>query len=274
MKSRVLMREGLAVLMAAGGVLAGGACLSAEPAGAGRAAETPPTAAPAGAPARGAAAARGEAPTALTQDRARSATHAMALAHPDPYIRESAYHDHDADWSYDIDAKTFTLVIRDPNPRTLQGRFTPGDDGRWHAEFADDEALAKPWRPDVALTQEEARKLLVSMCAALGKRDSRLKEFGDALAATPLPATQEEGELMLKCPGNVVWRINLKERRFSVSQVHIDFGWAYEGAFGWDKEKHWTAWPIRLIQISSPSASYLVIPKAPDKPTTAPGKEK
>ena len=47
----------------------------------------------------------------LTMENAQMVVRLLALQSPNPYVREMAYHDHDADWTIDLKAKTFFVKI-------------------------------------------------------------------------------------------------------------------------------------------------------------------
>jgi hypothetical protein len=201
----------------------------------------------------------------------------MALMHANPYIRQAAYQDHERDWHLDVENQKFTLEIRDPERRTLAGTFVDAQ-GTLRPRFDDDEKLAGPWTPpaDAALDFETARTALVAMCNDWSF-DTRLSNFGAGLKNVQAPP---EGDVVDITAGagsiSGQWRIDLKARTFHVSQSGAGTGSGYDGTFGWDKNKHWVAWPTYVMNVMGGprgGRGTLAIPNGvspPDHPATAP----
>jgi hypothetical protein len=194
------------------------------------------------------------------------ALHGMALKHPNPYIRETAYHDHDGDWTVDAAKGVFSLVIRDPKPRKVTGVVTLEDEG-WRMKFDDEKKLTEEWTPpaDVKLTAEQALAALADMCARWDF-DMHLKACGKVLKdAVPVIGDEKVTFGNTARPELINWSVNLQERTFRISDGWVDVFHKYDGMFGLDKEKHWTAWPLNYTFMATQGgirgSSALAIPK-------------
>lgn len=184
----------------------------------------------------------------LTVQRAQSLVRELALKSPNPYVRETAYHDRDADWSIDAVAMKFTVKIRGPQEKTLSGKLTPTTNGWATAAFDDEAALGGDWnvRPQEVLTPEEASRRLSEMCERLAG-EAVLKAWGGVIKDVDLRMDRTTGEStasMIKGNDRYAWRIDPKARTFSMTDEGADATYNYSGRFGWDKNHKWMAWPI------------------------------
>lgn len=177
----------------------------------------------------------------------------MALQHPNPYVRETAYHDHDRDWAVDSAKGVFSVIIRDPDPRTVTGVMKLSDKD-WVVKFDDEKKLADGWTPpaDAKLTAEQTVGALSDMCARWDF-EMHLKWCGTLLKdAVPVAGV---GEIRFKNETLPYrnWRIDLKSRTFHLSDGTVDVFHDYDGMFGWDKQKRWTAWPLYYTHLVTQS---------------------
>jgi hypothetical protein len=210
--------------------------------------------------------------------------HSLALRHPNPYIRDTAYHDHDNDWTIDAAKGVFSLVIRDPQPRTVTGVVSLEDAG-WRMTFDDEQALTKEWTPpaDAKPTVEQAVAALMDMSARWGF-DSHLAACGEALKSA-VPVVDADAVTLTNTTRTLMNRVsltvNLKDRTFRSTEGAVDVFHRYDGMFGWDKEKHWMAWPLQYIYTathggirgsSSPAIPKEVSPPIQPPPASTPGK--
>ncbi len=193
-------------------------------------------------------------------ENAQAAIRLLALRSPNPYVRQTAYHDRDTDWSFDLPAGTFSVKIRGPEEKTCSGKLVYLESNKWTATFDDEEALSRDWivSPDSVLTPEEARRCLSEMGNRMSGPDI-LKRICDAMKnalPTEPSATGELTDYVKSSSENVNWHINLREKTFT---LHMDqaggSGSRYtndiSGRFGYDKDHKWTAWPVELTSTSN-----------------------
>ena len=101
----------------------------------------------------------------LTIDLANMAVQLLALKSPNPYVREMAYHEHDADWAMDLKAGTFAVKIAGLQNKVFTGKLQPTVRGVATATFDDEAALARDWivPAELVLTAEDAKRCLAEM---------------------------------------------------------------------------------------------------------------
>jgi hypothetical protein len=207
-----------------------------------------------GVPGRGAAPASGP-NRPWTMESAQAVTRELALRSPNPFVRETAYHDRDADWSIDLATRTFSVKIHGPEEKVCTGKLVPTTGGRSTAVFDDEAALSRGWvvPADHKLTSEEARRcltemggrhygleLLQHMCGVLKNAVWKVDPATDEVTCS---ASSGRG------PQTYSGRINLRERTFTLRMNQVG-EWRdiqqvdYSGGFGWNKDRTWTAWPI------------------------------
>jgi hypothetical protein len=204
----------------------------------------------------------------LTMQRAQTIVRAMALESPNPYVRETAYHNRDADWTINLPALTFAVKIRGAEEKVYTGKLTATGNGWATATLDEEEALWRAWvvPTDAVLTADEARQCLLEMCGRMAD-EAVVKSWGEAMKGAEVTADAKTGEWSGSASGNLEnfnWRINLKNRTFAVEEGAVEVTQSISGRFGWDKEHHWTAWPIvggiTFFGGRSQHTEYLVIP--------------
>lgn len=202
----------------------------------------------------------------FTMQRAQSIVLELALKSPNPYVRETAYHDRDADWSVDMAALTFAVKIRGVEEKTYKGKLTPTADGWATAAFDDETALGRDWivPADEALTAIEATRRLAEMCERMAG-EAALKSWGEAMKSNDMTVWRTTGEgtgATRRDNDQFTWRIDPKGRTFSVTATVVDATYTYSGRFGWDKNHKWMAWPIvgGMSTRGSARRDYLAIP--------------
>jgi hypothetical protein len=199
-------------------------------------------------------------PESLTLDRASMLAHEAALFHPNPFIRECAYHDHDAAWSFDLNNRQFTLTL-DEQGSIIHGIFSSSQSGDWAVEILNDKALSDPWVPPATsqLSLEQARVALQAMCSSFP--DTTLQGFGKALDSAVTIDTPENPRPLKQTK----WIVDLQNRTFTVTSIFVDVGNEFHGQFGWDKARKWTAWPTTYAHITTTGGfrhdTYIAIPK-------------
>jgi hypothetical protein len=205
----------------------------------------------------------------LTMQRAQTIVRGMALQSPNPYVRETAYHDRDGDWKIDLPGLTFAVKIRGAEEKVYTGKLTPTGNGWATAVFDEDAALRRAWvvPTDAVLSAEEARKCLVAMCARLSE-EPVMRSLGETLKGTEVTEDVATGEWTGSATGNQEnfnWRISPKKRTFAVEEGAVEVTQSLSGCFGWDKEHHWMAWPIvggiTYFGGRTQHLDYLVIPE-------------
>jgi hypothetical protein len=204
----------------------------------------------------------------LTVQRAQTIVRAMALESPNPYVRETVYHDRDADWTINLPALTFAVKIRGAEEKVYTGKLTPTGNGWAKAAFDEEAALWRGWTvpADAVLTAEAAERCLAEMCGRMAD-ESVMQSLGEAMKGAALTAEPATGEWTASASREgeyFNWHINLRERIFTVDEGAGDVMQSFTGRFGWDKERHWTAWPIvGVMTVGGARAQrteYLVIP--------------
>jgi outer membrane protein assembly factor BamB len=188
-------------------------------------------------------------PTAM--QTAQMAVRLLALRSPNPYVRETAYHDRDEDWSFDLAARTFSVKLRGPAERLCRGKLVPAGGGETTAVFDDEASLSREWvvPTNTVLTADEAQRCLTEMGQRMTGPDL-LKTLCGALKGTAdseNPATGEVTGSGQVARSNVGfrWSIDLHARTFILRLIQMSTEVSsYSGRFGWDKEHKWTAWPV------------------------------
>ena len=214
-----------------------------------------------------------------TKESAERAVQLLALKSPNPYVREMAYHEHDGDWALDLKKGEFSVKIAELDRKVVTGKLQPTVRGVATATFDDEAGLSRDWivPREVALSAEDAQRCLTEMAdrmddprpmilspdpstwysatyvktlvAAMKDLRLQLDATGEQLTNSP-PRGGGMGGVGTVQPLNVEWRIFLRERTFTVrcqqpmaeSAMRCDFA----GRFGWDKDRHWTAWPVEM----------------------------
>lgn len=183
-----------------------------------------------------------------TMQNAQTAVRLLALQSPNPYVRETVYHDRDADWTIDLAKLTFSVKIRGPEEKTATGKLVPVGDGWTTATFDDETALSRGWvvPADTKLTADEAVRCLMEMSGRMPE-DTMLKRICEAMKDAKPETDPSTGEVNGRGSGATAseyWQISLQERTFRLSESHVEVNQGYSGSFCWDKDKKWTAWPI------------------------------
>ena len=179
---------------------------------------------------------------------AQTAVRLLALQSPNPYVRETVYHDRDADWTMDLAKLTFSVKIRGPDEKVATGKLVLAGDGQATAAFDDEAALSRGWvvPADTKLTADETVRCLVEMSARMPE-NLMLKRICEAMKDAKPETDPSTGEVNGRGNGPTAseyWQISLQERTFRLSESHVEVNQAFSGSFGWDKDKKWTAWPI------------------------------
>jgi hypothetical protein len=200
----------------------------------------------------------------FTKENARMAVQLAALKSPNPFVREMAYHDHDADWSFALKAGTFSVKSTGLQGNVFRGKLQSAEKGTATATFDDEPALSRNWivPADTVLTAEEATRCLAAMGERLTDPDPSnlsdpnfLKTLCAVMKGVEPKVDAATGQMtgagrttpLLRA---VEWRINLRARTFEIHSAMIGNEPAlevnYSGRFGWDKNRQWTAWPIEM----------------------------
>ena len=199
-----------------------------------------------------------------TLETARMAVQLLALKSPNPFVREMAYHEHDADWAFDLWAGTFAVKIAGLQGKVYTGTFQPT------AAFDDEAGLSKGWivPADALLSLEEANRCLAEMGQRLDDPRPRdystadaskwfspqlIKTFIAAMKGVETKVDARTGQITgsgTKSQWRVGWSINLSERTFDIwgqyTIIDVATQAGFTGRFGWDKDRKWTAWPIEM----------------------------